>query len=123
MRTLNGSVVAAIALVSGARAQPAESRQARAKPVIDKAIAYLRTQQDQASGGWSVPKEGPVYPAVTALVLNGMLMQPGITAEDGAVKTGVAFVLKYRQADGGIYDKVLPSYNTSIVLSILACVG
>ena len=123
MRTLIGSVVAAIALVSGARAQPAESRQARAKPVIDKAIAYLRTQQDQASGGWSVPKEGPVYPAVTALVLNGMLMQPGITAEDGAVKTGVAFVLKYRQADGGIYDKVLPSYNTSIVLSMLARVG
>lgn len=121
MRTLIGPVIAALTIVSGVRAE--DPREVKARPVIDKAVAYLRAQQDQATGGWSVPKEGPAYPAITALVLNGMLMEPGIKAEDPAVKRGVDFVLKHRQADGGIYDKVLPSYNTSIVLSMLARVG
>lgn len=121
MRTLIGSMLAALSVVSGALG--AEDPRQKAKPVIDKTIAYLRAQQDEKTGGWAVPKEGPAYPAITALILNGMLMEPGVTVDDPAVKKGVAYVLKYRQADGGIYDKILPSYNTSICLSMLARVG
>ena len=122
MRTLIGSAVAALMLVSSTQAAD-DPRQVKARPVIQKAIAYLKSQQDKETGGWAVPKQGPAYPAITALVLNGMLLEKGITIEDEAVKRGVEFVLKYRQPDGGIYDKMLPSYNTAIVLSMLSRVN
>jgi len=95
---------------------------AAAREMIDKAIAWLRTQQDQTNGGWSVNPDtkGPNYPAITGLVVTGMLMDPAIDAEDESVQRGVKFILSYVQPDGGIYDKVLPSYNTSICLSALA---
>ena len=93
---------------------------ARAHEMSAKAIAWLRTQQDPARGGWSIPPEGPVYPAITGLVLNGMLMEPGITARDPDVARALEFILSYRQEDGGIYDQVLANYNTSICLSALA---
>lgn len=109
-------------VVSGAEAGEGD-RAERAREMIDKAIAYLRTQQDEATGGWGVPGEGsqrPVFPAVTALVINGMVMSEGIDESDEAVAKGVGFILKYQQPDGGIYDRVLPSYNTAIALSALA---
>jgi hypothetical protein len=120
MRTLIGCAAVVLSIVSAARGGGDDPRQVKARPVIDKAIAYLRSQQDKDSSGWAVPKEGPAYPAITALVLNGMLMDKGIAATDPTVKAGVAFVLKYKQPDGGLYDKILPSYNTSICLSMLS---
>jgi squalene-hopene/tetraprenyl-beta-curcumene cyclase len=113
---------ACVAIFTGTARAADPEHQKKAEAMLEKAIAWLRAQQGP-DGGWSVPKEGPVYPAITALVLNGMLMQPGIDEKDPAVRTGVAFLLKYRQPDGGIYDRILPSYNTSIVLSALARVG
>lgn len=112
------ALVAAGLLAAPVRAIDPE-HQKKAEEMLGRAIAWLRAQQDPR-GGWAVPPEGPAYPAITALVLNGMLMQPGIDANDPAVKAGVAFLLSYRQADGGIYDRILPSYNTSIALSALA---
>jgi hypothetical protein len=107
-------------------ASPAKRDDAKLNERIDaisnKAIAWLRAQQDE-SGGWSVNKDGPTYPAIAALVLNGMLMQPGIDDKDPSVAKGVAWVLKRAQPDGGIYDTVLPSYNTSICVSMLARVN
>jgi hypothetical protein len=85
-----------------------------------KAIAYLRSVQDEKTGGWSIPPQGPTFPAITALVLTGMLMEPGMTAEDPAVKRAVEFILSKQQPDGGIYDQLLPSYNTAISISALA---
>ena len=123
MRTLLGYAAAALALIASPLPAQDDPRQAKARPIIDKAIAYLRAQQDATTGGWSVPKEGPVFPAISALVLNGMLLDDRLTAEDPAVKRGVSFVLKHRKPDGGIYDIILPSYNTSICLSMLARVN
>lgn len=92
----------------------------KAHQMSAKAIAWLRTQQDPKTGGWALPPEGPVYPAITGLVLNGMLMEPGITAADPDVDRALQFILSYRQEDGGIYDQILANYNTSICLSALA---
>ncbi len=95
-----------------------------AKPDVNamtsKAIAYLKSQQDQASGGWSVNPSGPSFPAITGLVVTGMLMEPGVKDTDEAVAGGVRFMMSKVQSDGGIYDKVLPSYNTAICLCALS---
>ncbi|MFM9957024.1 MAG: prenyltransferase/squalene oxidase repeat-containing protein [Phycisphaerales bacterium] len=94
----------------------------KASAMITKASNWLRSQQDSATGGWSVnpQPDSPQLPAITGLVLNGLLMSPGVDATDPAVRRGVEFILKYRQPDGGIYDRILPSYNTAICLSALA---
>ena len=93
---------------------------ARAHEMADKAAAWLRSQQDEKSGGWAVPKEGPLHPAITGLVITGMLLDPAASNADPAIKRGVDFILSHRQPDGGIYDRILPSYNTAICLSALA---
>jgi len=92
--------------------------EARANAIADRAIEYLRTQQHD-SGGWSVREEGPNFPAVTGLVITGMLMDPDINAGDTDVSEGIGYILTFRQPDGGIYDRVLASYNTAICLSAL----
>ncbi len=98
--------------------QPAQ-RPADAHAMIEKAIAYLRTQQDAKTGGWCIQEGAPVFPAITGLVLQGMLAQPGITEDDPAVQKAVKFILDSQQKDGGIYVGLLPSYNTAICLTAL----
>jgi squalene-hopene/tetraprenyl-beta-curcumene cyclase len=117
-------IVALIALSGFASSAPAidESHRAKGEQVAAKAIAYLKAQQDAKSGGWNVPEAGkgaPTLPAFTGLVLNGMLMQPGM-AGDPAVSKGAKFILSYVKSDGGIYDATLPTYNTAICLSTLS---
>ena len=93
---------------------------AKARESIERAIAYLRSQQDEATGGWAVSRPGPKLPAITGLVVNGLVMEPGVDATDPAVARGVDFMLSFRQPDGAIADGILPSYNTAICLSALA---
>jgi len=114
--------VLGLGVVSSAHAQQRASRAhyERANVMIDRGIEYLRSQQDEKTGGWSVSDGGPVFPAVTGLALTAMLGDTSISHEDEAVGKGIDFVLGYVQGDGGIYDRVLPSYNTSICLSALA---
>ncbi len=87
--------------------------------MAQKAIAWLRSQQDAGTGGWSIREGAPVFPAISGLVLTGMLMEPGLTGDDNTVQAGIKFILNNQQTDGGIYDKLLPSYNTAICLSAL----
>ena len=99
-----------------------DAHKAKARAMEEKAIAWLRAHQD-GSGGWSVNPKGPAFPAITGLALNGMLMHPGVNEKDESVKKGVGYILKYKQPDGGIYDTILPSYNSAICLSALARVN
>lgn len=91
----------------------------RAHAMAEKAIAYLRTKQD-VSGGWSVSAKGPTYPAITGLVLQGMFMHQGLDAKDPTVAKGLSWLLSKQQPDGGIYDTILPVYNTAISLTALS---
>lgn len=113
------AAVAAMTLTAGI-VVPSARADDRAREIAAKAAAYLKTQQDPATGGWSVNADGPNFPAISALVVRGLIGEPGATAQDEAIDKGVKFILKHRQSDGGIYDKVLPSYNTAISLSALA---
>ncbi|CAG0952789.1 hypothetical protein PHYC_00292 [Phycisphaerales bacterium] len=106
-------------------AQPAPTNQARfEKPdrwaMAARAAVFLRAQQDKATGGWNVNPQGPTLPAITGLVVQGLLMQEGVDEKDPAVSAGIAFILSKQQPDGGIYDRILPTYNTAICLSALA---
>jgi len=105
------SVVASVAdAPSMANAKPL-SKEVRelGEQVAKKAAAYLRAQQDKTTGGWSIPEKGPAFPAITALVVSGMLTEPGANANDDSIKRGIGFVLNKQKKDGGIYDQILPS--------------
>ncbi len=92
------------------------------KALVASAVDFLRARQDPATGGWSVnPHPGaPQFPAITALVLRGMIENRTVAQDDPAVRRGVRYLLSFRQPDGGIYDRVLPAYNTAIAVSLLS---
>lgn len=113
-----------VALVAAAPAHAIdEAHKKKADEMAAKAVEFLKSKQDKATGGWSVPEPGsnkPHMPAITGLIVNGMALDPRLPANDPTVLMGAKYLLNFQQPDGGIYDKVLPSYNTSIALSALA---
>jgi len=113
-----GPVVLPSAATAGLDAETREL----GRRTIDRAIAFLRSEQ-AASGGWSSNPGGLNLPAISGLVLTGMLLDPRIDERDPAMSRGVDYVLGYVQRDGGIYDSVLPSYNTAINVSMLSMVN
>ncbi|MEM8757354.1 MAG: prenyltransferase/squalene oxidase repeat-containing protein [Planctomycetota bacterium] len=118
MRSIFNWLVAGAAAI-GTHAQDAPTFDERAEAFTGAAIEYLREQQD-ASGGWAVNPDGPNFPAITGLVVTGMLLDPAIDTTDADVADAIGFILSYRQPDGGIYDRLLASYNTAICVSALA---
>lgn len=121
--TLRPGLPIALAAAPAATFDDQAAHNARLDAIASRAIAWLRQQQDRQTGGWSINRDGPNYPAISALVLNGMLMQPGLDARDPAIARGIEYVLAMQQPDGGIYDRILPSYNTSIAVSMLSRAG
>jgi squalene-hopene/tetraprenyl-beta-curcumene cyclase len=94
-----------------ARAADAGPDPKEVKAVLDKAVAYLKTRQGQ-DGSFSPKVAGP---GVTALVVAGLLRN-GYTADDPFVAKSLGFLEKSVQKDGGIYDKGLANYTTSVAL-------
>ena len=80
---------------------------------IDKGLAWLQPHQN-TNGYWSTPD----HPAMTALVLEAFELRPDRDpkSEPEAVKKGYDFLMSCVQPDGGIYQKELQSYNTSVSL-------
>lgn len=127
-RIIRAAAAASILLVPAGVWATADEHADKARAAMAKAAAWLRAKQDKDTGGWSVPpaqpagapgRSTPTYPAISGLVVNGLLLVPGIDSNDPAIHSGVKFLLDNQQPDGGIYDRVLPSYNTSIALSAL----
>ncbi|MBL8761232.1 MAG: hypothetical protein JNL50_08010 [Phycisphaerae bacterium] len=133
MRYVLAQLLVGVAVVSGSALAPAQSTtpasapnfarssdpREQARAIAARAAAWLRSQQD-ASGGWSISQNGPVFPAISGLALAGLVTQPGAAPSDDAIDRAVDFIVKYQQPDGGIYDRILPSYNTSICAAALA---
>jgi squalene-hopene/tetraprenyl-beta-curcumene cyclase len=100
-----------LGLTVGIRAQDAaKDRQA----VIDKGVEFLKKSQS-ADGSWSAKRAGP---GITALVVAAMV-RGGVSPDDPAVVKGLAYLESKVQKDGGIYDKQLANYTTSVGLMAL----
>ncbi len=78
--------------------------------VRDKAVTYLRGSQ--AKDGSFSPKFGP---GVTALVVAAMLRN-GHGADDPLVAKALKYLEKNVHKDGGVYEKRLRNYTTSVAV-------
>src|SRR5262249_18740810 len=76
-----------------------------------KAADFLKTRQAK-DGSFSAKFGGP---GITALVAAGLLRN-GYNAEDPVVSKCMEHLSKAVQKDGGIYDKALANYTTSVAL-------
>jgi squalene-hopene/tetraprenyl-beta-curcumene cyclase len=89
----------------------------RGQQVADKAIAYLKTQQ-QKDGSWQTNARQP--PAVTAMVMRIIAQDAKHGPASTEVKQALAWLLAIQKQDGGIYKDLLATYNTAICISALA---
>lgn len=100
--------------------RPLESDfQPRAQKAIDLGLKYLVSAQ-QADGGWKLRDAS--HPAITALVLKALILEPTYGPDHPSVKRGLERLLAFVQPDGGIYvpDEGLNNYHTSVALMALA---
>jgi hypothetical protein len=81
------------------------------KAVADRAAAYLKTTQG-TDGSFSPQRAGPGITAVVAAAL----LRNGFSNDDPMVARALAYLEKNVQKDGGIYDKFLANYTTSVAL-------
>lgn len=98
--------------------QPAQSGQGKFGPdpkdvqkVVDKAIAYLKTSQ-QDNGALSPKLAGP---GITAIAMAGLLRN-GVSPQDPVVAKGLKFLEGQVKEDGGVYDRFLANYTTAVAM-------
>ena len=85
------------------------------KVVADKAVAYLKTTQ-QADGSFS---PGFTAPGITSLVA-AALLKNGYSPKDPVVAKAMTFLEGKVKKDGGVYDKALANYITSVAIMAFA---
>ena len=83
---------------------------------VDKAFAYLKTQQ-QPDHGWQSDIDPP---GITALVLKSFVEDERYSPGTDFLRLGYGKLLGYQLANGGIYEDLLANYNTAIAISALA---
>jgi squalene-hopene/tetraprenyl-beta-curcumene cyclase len=108
-RILIGFFCAAVVGLPSAGAADPDAKDVKA--IVDKAAEYLRKQQ-APDGSWSAKTTGP---GVTAVVVAGLLRN-GYSADDPMVAKALDYLEKSVKKDGGIYDKALANYTTSVAL-------
>jgi hypothetical protein len=89
---------------------------------IAKGLAYFKKAQNP-DGSWT-PRSGKkgtemMSVAITGLIVRAMLLDPKIDHTDATVRKGLNYLLSMQQKDGGIYNRILANYQTSIALMAL----
>ncbi len=90
---------------------------------IDLAIEYLGSRQNAISLGWDDDPDYLALPAITGLVVEGIVLDPRYDQNNIYAIQGIRYILKYANEDGSIHGGTLPSYNTAICLSALSRVN
>jgi len=83
---------------------------------IDEGLRYLASQQT-TNGWWSTQD----HPAVTALALTAFSGEPTgrYKTPSASLEKGYAYLVGSAKPDGGIYQRELASYNTSLAMLAL----
>ena len=112
-RFLGSALGVLVTLLPAARA----ADEAVMRTAIAEASAYLINQGQAADGGFSAQ----AGPAVTALAVTA-LVKTGTPVDAPAVQKSIDYLLRFKQADGGIYppDSFVSNYETSIAMVALA---
>ena len=104
--------LALLAALLGTSLRAADGADAKGiKAVRDKARTYLSRHQGE-DGSFSPRLAGP---GVTALVVTALLRN-GVSADDPVVSKALAYLEKSVKKDGGIYDRGLANYTTSVAI-------
>ena len=86
---------------------------------VNAALAYLLAHQN-ANGSWG-PSDG--HPAFTALALKALVQDPEFNVKSPPVAKGLAYLLKYVQPNGGIYDPKIGVANYTTSVAVMALVA
>ena len=105
----------AAAMVALAVSPVTAAPDAKTVAAIDRGLEFLEKAQKE-SGCWSTAE----FPGMTALALQPFLLAPDAAKDHPeTVKKGLGFLRASAKPDGGIYDKGMANYNTSVALSTL----
>ncbi len=91
--------------------QPVGAKADETQVLVSKAIDFLKTAQGK-DGAFSAKFAGP---GITAIVVAG-LVRNGVSPEEPVVANALKFLEGKAQKDGGIYDKALANYTTSVAI-------
>src|SRR5438874_9033571 len=89
----------------------AEPTRKESQPLLDKALAFLKTQQ-AADGSFSAERVGP---GITAVVV-AALLRSGQSPKEPVIAKALVYLEKNVKDDGGVYDKYLANYTTSVAV-------
>ena len=96
--------------------RPDKATRLSAERLIDRAVRFLRVQARAQDGSYSREKG----PGVTALVVTGLLRCERFAVDDPFIQDSLKVLESFVKPDGGIYDKYLRNYNTSVCLMAFA---
>jgi squalene-hopene/tetraprenyl-beta-curcumene cyclase len=98
----------ALAAQAGEKVGPAANE---VQAVLDKGVAYLKNAQ-AADGSFAAKIAGPGVPALVA----AGLLRNGMSVQEPLVSRTLQYMESQVKNDGGIYDKGLANYTTSVAL-------
>ena len=114
MTTISRIAVALVLVASASRPLRADDAAKERQAIVEKGIAFLK-QSQSPDGSWSAKRAGP---GITALIVAAMV-RSGVSTDDPAVAKALTYLESKVQKDGGIYEKQLANYVTSVALLAL----
>lgn len=106
-----GVAVVLLALVGITRSGQPEPSAKDIQEMLDKAIGFLKSRQG-ADGSFSPKVAGP---GISALVVAG-LARNGVSVKEPVMAKTLDYLEKQIQKDGGVYNKFLANYTTSVAV-------
>jgi squalene-hopene/tetraprenyl-beta-curcumene cyclase len=108
-------LLAALAIAPSAAAADVGPNPKDVRAMVDRAVAYLGKTQGK-DGSFSPRRAGPGISAVVAAAL----LRNGLGREDPLVARTLAYLEKNVRKDGGVYDRFLANYTTSVAVMAFA---